>query len=132
VCLFFNNRNFRCSSTSTESFESEEVTEGELLVDVVVDQLQMLAKHIRKVSMASPVEDSDYSNYYYSSPAPLPLREAPLKNRRSSLKTTRDLITFATSNNASSPNDSPDNIDFDDENIPILKRRSVTFSITHL
>lgn len=91
--------------------DAEDDCDNEGLVCSVVDQLEELAKHIKKVSM-SPTESCPVIGIGpVTSPGPLSAR----RGRRSSLKTSRELLSFA-SDQMASP-------------ITAKRRRSVMFSL---
>lgn len=62
----------------------------------VIDQLEELAKHIRKVSM-SPDSGSPFIGVAPVCSSPTPEQLMSMQARRSSLKTSRELLTFSSS-----------------------------------
>ena len=131
--------------TATDESDADDDSSGDEkseLVHSVVDQLESLAKHIRKVSLSASCGNLSNSPVILSnnkSPgifaAPLPLKDGDLPNagqlpppgRRSSLKTSRELLNF---NGASGSLDSEGS---SLNNSPLLgfhpRRRSIMFSM---
>ncbi|KAH7728438.1 putative polysaccharide biosynthesis protein [Aphelenchoides avenae] len=86
------------SSIANDDAVAGNSEESEILVGAVVAQLEQLVKHIRKVSM----EEEDKA----IGPAPIPI--IPNANRRSSLKTSRDLLQFSSQLTSASERNSTD------------------------
>ena len=131
--------------TATDESDADDDSSGDEkseLVHSVVDQLESLAKHIRKVSLSASCGNLSNSPVTLSNikapgifAAPLPLKDGDLPNagqlpppgRRSSLKTSRELLNFnGTSGSLDSEGSSLNNS-------PLLgfhpRRRSIMFSM---
>ncbi|KAI6182445.1 hypothetical protein M3Y97_00380900 [Aphelenchoides bicaudatus] len=104
-----------------ENQHDKEECDKEVLVGSVIDQLEELAKHIRKVSM-SPDSGCPLIGVAPVCSSPTPEQIMSMQGRRSSLKTSRELLTFSSSSALGPCNINSPRIDS-------RRRRSVMFSL---